>query len=732
MNKNFLKRLSSCFQRRNTSTFRGSSRSSLVQVLEPRHLLTATTLDMLYDVTLAEDAAERSVALSGITDADGATQPLRITAASSNTSLIVAPTVDYTSPDSTGTLRFTPVADRSGLTTITVTVEDGGADLDLSTSGDNERFSRTFNVTVTPVNDSPTLAPLADVSISEDAPQQTVSLSGISAGGGESQPLRVRALSDNTSLIPNPTVTYSSPGSTGSIRFTPVANQNGSATITVTVEDGGLDGNLNTAGDNRSVSRSFVVNVASVNDAPLMDSIADVSVNEDAPEQTVNLQGISAGPSESQLLRITASSSNSTLIPYPAVQYTSPNATGSLIFTPSSNLSGSATITVVLEDAGLDDDFATTSDNLTVTRTFLITVVPVNDAPTLDPAPDLSLTEDDPEQTINLTGITAGGGESQPLKLTASSSNAGLIPDPTVTYTSADSTGTIRFTPVANQSGTAVVTIVVEDGGLDGDLSTTADNGNFSRTFTVTVTSVNDAPTLDATADLTINEDAAEQTINLTGIAAGGGESQPLRVTVASSDTSIIPTPSVAYTTPDSTGTVRFTPVADQSGNVTISVTVEDGGLDGDLATAADNLTFTRSFLVTVTAVNDAPTLNPLASVIVARNVSEQSINLSGISAGGGESQPLRVTASSSDSAVVPDPAIDYSSPDATGTLRFTPVSGISGSATITVSVEDGGLDGDLGTASDNAVSTRTFLITVNNPPTLDTLTDATVTEDSG
>ena len=149
MNKNFLKRLSSCFQRRNTRTFRGSSRSSLVQVLEPRHLLTAPTLDMLYDVTLAEDAAERSVALSGITDADGATQPLRITAASSNTSLIVAPTVDYTSPDSTGTLRFTPVADRSGLTTITVTVEDGGADLDLSTSGDNERFSRTFNVTVT-------------------------------------------------------------------------------------------------------------------------------------------------------------------------------------------------------------------------------------------------------------------------------------------------------------------------------------------------------------------------------------------------------------------------------------------------------------------------------------------------------------------------------------------------------------------------------------------------------
>ncbi len=41
-------------------------------------------------------------------------------------------------------------------------------------------------------------------------------------------------------------------------------------------------------------------------------------------------------------------------------------------------------------------------------------------------------------------------------------------------------------------------------------------------------------PTLDALSNLTIDEDAAEQTVSLTGISAGGGESQPkLRLLVA-------------------------------------------------------------------------------------------------------------------------------------------------------------------------------------------------------
>ena len=153
------------------------------------------------------------------------------------------------------------MANASGSATITVTVEDGGADGDLSTTNDNAKFSRTFDVTVNAVNDTPTLDAISSLTINQGAPQQTVNLSGIAAGGGESQPLRVTAVSDNTGLIPNPSVTYVSPQATGTLSFTPVATASGTATVTVTVEDGGLDNDLNTAADNAKVDGTFGVTV---------------------------------------------------------------------------------------------------------------------------------------------------------------------------------------------------------------------------------------------------------------------------------------------------------------------------------------------------------------------------------------------------------------------------------------------------------------------------------------
>ncbi|MCS5571996.1 MAG: Ig-like domain-containing protein, partial [Pseudomonadales bacterium] len=210
---------------------------------------------------------------------------------------------------------------------------------------------------------------------------------------------------------------------------------------------------------------------------------------------------------------------------------------------------------------------------------------------------------------VNLAGITAGGGETQPLRVTATSSNTDLIANPAVAYTSAETTGSLSFTPLADQHGTSTITVMVEDGGLDKDLATSEDNATTNRTFDVTVGLMNDNPTLNQPADLTLGEDAPEQTVDLTGITAGGGEIQPLRVTATSSNTDLIANPAVAYTSAETTGSLSFTPLADQYGTSTITVTVEDGGLDDDLATSEDNATITRSFEVTVHPVNDEPTL---------------------------------------------------------------------------------------------------------------------------
>src|SRR5204862_5109980 len=98
----------------------------------------------------------------------------------------------------------------------TVSVNDGGAS--------NNITSRTFTVSVNPVNQPPTLNTLANMLINQDSGAQTVALSGISSGAtNESQTLTVTASSSNPSLIAAPTVTYTSPNATGSISFTPAS-----------------------------------------------------------------------------------------------------------------------------------------------------------------------------------------------------------------------------------------------------------------------------------------------------------------------------------------------------------------------------------------------------------------------------------------------------------------------------------------------------------------------------
>ena len=48
---------------------------------------------------------------------------------------------------------------------------------------------------------------------------------------------------------------------------------------------------------------------------------------------------------------------------------------------------------------------------------------------------------------LPVTGITAGIGQTENLSVTAASNNTGLIPNPTVIYTSPNTVGSVVFTP---------------------------------------------------------------------------------------------------------------------------------------------------------------------------------------------------------------------------------------------------------------------------------------------
>ena len=113
------------------------------------------------------------------------------------------------------------------------------------------------------VNQPPTINSLSDLNVSENGGLQTVNLSGIGPGAGNetSQVVSISATSSNPALIPNPTVNYTNPNTTGTLSFTPAANVFGTATITVTEMDNGGTAN----GGQNTTTTTFNVTVSEVN-----------------------------------------------------------------------------------------------------------------------------------------------------------------------------------------------------------------------------------------------------------------------------------------------------------------------------------------------------------------------------------------------------------------------------------------------------------------------------------
>src|SRR5262249_19678470 len=148
-----------------------------------------------------------------------------------------------------------------------------------------------------------------------------------------------------------------------------------------------------------------------------------------------------------------------------------------------------------------------------------LTVISVNDPPTLNGLTNRTILEEAGLQTVNLTGISTGPANesSQTNIITATSSNPSLIPNPTVNYVNPSTSGTLTFTPVSMQFGTATITVIVKDNGG----TTNGGIDSVTNFFVVTVLPVNDPPTLNGLGNLTIPEDAAIQTVNLAGITPG-------------------------------------------------------------------------------------------------------------------------------------------------------------------------------------------------------------------
>ena len=280
-----------------------------------------------------------------VSDPDGNAS---ITATSDNPTLTGAITV------SGSKLSFTPGAGKYGSATITVSMTASG-----TTS------TKTFTHTIADIDRPPTLGSIGNVAIKMNKTEATpVSLSGISAGDGDVQAITVTASSSNKSLLPDPTVEYTTPNSFGTLKINPLRGQFGESRITVTVRDqGGL-----------SVQQNFTVNVA----APTFAVPSNQTYAEDTGPFTVNVTGIDDGdPESSQTMTLTATSSLPELVQNPTVTFDGTSTRASLLLTLKPNANSDvfgaqpAVITLELKNA----------DGATKRATFNVKVTAVADAP---------------------------------------------------------------------------------------------------------------------------------------------------------------------------------------------------------------------------------------------------------------------------------------------------------------------------------------------------------------
>lgn len=258
---------------------------------------------------------------------------------------------------------YTNIVNVGNVTNTTISGLTGGATYffaatSLGADGEESHFSNEASTAIP----RPTLDPIENINLIQGTAFQNVMLTGISSDSPTgNRTLQISAASSNPSLVPTPILRYISPATTAILTLKPASTGVGTATITVTVNDGGKSNNI--------ISQRFTVTVAS-NLPPTLNPIANVTVGRNSGVHTMALTGISSGsPTENQTLKISATSSNPRLIPPPTIRYTSPATNALLTFTPSLNSTGSAIVTVTVNDGG--------NHNNVVRQSFAVTVVPV-------------------------------------------------------------------------------------------------------------------------------------------------------------------------------------------------------------------------------------------------------------------------------------------------------------------------------------------------------------------
>ena len=488
--------------------------------------------------TTDEDTQVMVSVLENDSDPDG--DPLSVVS-------VGAPSHGTATNNNDGSVTYMPAADYFGSDNFTYVVSDGNGGADTAT----------VYITVNAVNDAPVVSDIPDQSVPEGSPFAPIPLDNY-----------VNDVDNDDSEItwttsPTTHVSITIINHVASI----VANDpdwNGSETVIFTATDP----------DGASDSDSVTFTVTGVNDPP---HITSTPVTGATQGQLYQYQVVAEDPDPNDTLTYTLAA---------APAFLSINsATGLISGTPAQSDVGDHTVTVVVTDlAGAAD-----------VQTYTLTVLNVNDPPTVLDIPDQTIAEGDTFATINLDNYV-NDPDNTPDQITWTSSGTTNI---TVTIQNRKATIVVND-PEWNGSETVVFT-AMDPGGL-----TDSDSATF------TVTPVNDPPVVGDIPDQTITEGQNFASFDLDEFVADP-DNTPTEISwsvsgnvdlIVNIDTAHV----VSIALPDS----------EWNGSETLVFTATDPGGLSDADTA----------VFTVNGVNDAPVVSDIPDQTIAEGSSFAQIHL--------------------------------------------------------------------------------------------------------